>query len=124
MPLTMLSFAAASFGLAGIPPFAGFFSKWPLGVGAAEAGHVWATLLFVTSGALAVGYLAPFLLRAVRTAAVEREPGAESDPRMLWPIVVVGVLSLALGLLAGVPGSPLDWAARAVAPSYAGWSPW
>ncbi len=124
MPATMASFAAASFGLAGIPPFAGFFSKWPLGAGAAESGQVWATLLFVTSGALAVGYLAPFLVRAVRPAAAAREPGAESDPRMLWPIVIVGALSLVLGLLAGVPGSPLDWAARAVAPSYAGWSPW
>ncbi len=122
MPLTMTSFAVASFGLAGIPPFAGFFSKWPLGTGAAQGGDVWATLLFVTSGALAAGYLFPILLRAVRPG-VERRRGPESDPRLLWPIVTTAVLVIALGVLAGVPGSPLDWAARAVGPTYAGWSP-
>lgn len=127
MPLTMWSFAIASFGLAGLPPFAGFFSKWPLGVGAAEGGDVWATLLFVTSGALAVGYLAPILIRAVKHVPdddAERPAfGRESDPRMLWPIVFVALLSLAMGLLAGVPGSPLDWAARAIAPTFGGWLP-
>jgi multicomponent Na+:H+ antiporter subunit D len=128
MPLTMWSFAIASFGLAGLPPFAGFFSKWPLGTGAAEAGAVWATLLFVTSGALAVGYLAPILIRAAKPKSdIEAERpdlGAESDPRLLWPIVVVALISLLMGLLAGVPGSPLDWAARAIAPTFGGWTPW
>lgn len=129
MPLTMASFAAASFGLAGIPPLAGFFSKWTLGAGAVEARQAWAALLLVGSGALAVGYLAPILVRAVRPARTgrpaheERTPGIESDPRLLWPIVTVALLSVAVGLFAGVPGSPLEWAARAVAPSYRGWSP-
>ncbi len=139
MPLTMWSFAIASFGLAGLPPFAGFFSKFSLGTGAAYAGQPWATLLFVTSSALAVGYLAPILIRAVRkprpaqdgaretdgdAAAVERPAfGTESDPRLLWPIVTCAVLVVAMGLLAGVPGSPLDWATRAIAPSFGGWTP-
>lgn len=123
MPLTLTSFAVAALGLAGIPPFAGFFSKWPLGVGAAESGQVWATLLFVTSGALAVGYLAPLLVRAVRPSDKQRAAGSESDPLLLWPIVTVALLTVAIGLLAGVPGSPLHWAARAVAPSYPGWTP-
>jgi multicomponent Na+:H+ antiporter subunit D len=123
MPLTMASFTVAALGLSGIPPFAGFFSKWLLGIGAAEGGQVWATLLFVTSGALAVGYLAPIVLRAVRPSQAGREPGLESDPRLLWPIVAVALLTIAFGLLAGVPGSPVEWAARAVAPSYAGWTP-
>ncbi len=136
MPLTMWSFAIASFGLAGLPPVAGFFSKFPLGVGAAQAGEIWAVILFVTSGALAVGYLAPILIRAARRgdadafgdrsvdatrSAARRRP--ESDPRMLWPVVTVALLALAMGLLAGVPGSPLDWAARALAPSFVGWTP-
>jgi multicomponent Na+:H+ antiporter subunit D len=123
MPLTMMAFAVASLGLAGIPPFAGFSSKWQLGVGAAEAGQVWATLLFAASGALAIGYLAPILVRAVRPARAQRLGGFEGDPRLVWPTVAVAVLTLAFGLFAGVPGSPVDWAMRAILPSYAGWAP-
>ncbi|MGM9593039.1 MAG: complex I subunit 5 family protein [Candidatus Onthomonas sp.] len=36
MPLTFAAFAVASFGLIGIPPFAGFFSKWEIAAAAVE----------------------------------------------------------------------------------------
>jgi hypothetical protein len=42
---------------------------------------------------------------------------------MLWPIVTVGVLTVILGLTAGLPGSPVHWAMTAIAPSFAGWAP-
>jgi multicomponent Na+:H+ antiporter subunit D len=40
MPLTMLAFTVAALGMIGIPPVAGFLSKWYLGVGALEAGRL------------------------------------------------------------------------------------
>lgn len=123
MPITMASFTVAALGLAGIPPLAGFFSKWLLGIGAVEGGQAWAALLYVTSGALAVGYMAPIVLRAVRPSASERVEGPESDLVLLWPIVAVALLTVLFGVLAGVPGSPVEWAARAVAPSFVGWTP-
>jgi multicomponent Na+:H+ antiporter subunit D len=123
MPLTMTSFAIAAFALAGLPPLAGFASKWMLGAGAVEGGSVWAILIYVASGALAIGYMAPVLTSALREGDHRPAEGAESDPRMLWPIVTVGVLTVILGLTAGLPGSPVHWAMTAIAPSFAGWAP-
>ncbi len=123
MPLTMRSFALAAFGLAGIPPFLGFWSKWPLGIGAVDAGAPWAAVLYALSGALAVGYLAPLVFRGVPAGGAERAGGPESDPRLLWPIVAVAIAGLALALASGLPGTPVDWAARALAPSFGGWTP-
>jgi len=123
MPLTMASFAVAAFALAGIPPLAGFASKWLLGAGAAEGGSTWALLVYVTSGALAIGYMVPILTSAIRPGEHEPATGAESDPRMLWPIVTVGLLTIVLGLTAGLPGSPVHWAVTAIAPSFGGWTP-
>lgn len=39
MPLTFAAFTVASFGLIGIPPFAGFFSKWAIAASAVELHH-------------------------------------------------------------------------------------
>jgi multicomponent Na+:H+ antiporter subunit D len=38
MPLTTLAFSVAALGMIGVPPVAGFVSKWYLGVGALQAG--------------------------------------------------------------------------------------
>ena len=38
MPATTLAFSVAALGMIGIPPVAGFISKWYLGLGAVEAG--------------------------------------------------------------------------------------
>lgn len=118
MPLTMASFAVAALGLAGIPPLAGFYSKWLLGAGAAEGGAAWATLVYVLSGALAMGYMLPILLTSLRPGTLGSPDGPESDLRMLVPIVLVGVGTLVLGLAAGLPGGPVGWALRAVGPSF------
>ncbi len=123
MPLTMASFAVAAFALAGIPPLAGFASKWLLAGGAAEAGANWAVLVYVASGALAIGYMVPVLTSSLRQGDAGEHSGAESDPRMLWPIVTVALLTVLFGLTAGLPGSPAHWAITAIAPSFEGWTP-
>ncbi|MBN2847661.1 MAG: monovalent cation/H+ antiporter subunit D family protein [Coriobacteriia bacterium] len=123
MPITMTSFAVAAFALAGIPPLAGFASKWMLGAGAAEGGSVWALLVYVASGALALGYMVPILAASLRDGEQPARTGAESDPRMLWPIVIVAILSVVFGVTAGMPGSPAHWAVTAIAPSFGGWTP-
>jgi multicomponent Na+:H+ antiporter subunit D len=118
MPLTIASFGLAALGLAGIPPLAGFYSKWLLGAGAAEGGAVWATLVYAASGALAMGYMLPILIAALRPGALGAPNGPESDVRMLVPIVLVGIGTLVLGLATGLPGGPVGWALRAVGPSF------
>jgi multicomponent Na+:H+ antiporter subunit D len=123
MPVTMTSFAVAAFALAGIPPLAGFASKWLLGIGAAEGGAPWALLVYVASGALAIGYMVPILIASLRPGDHPEAAGTESDPRMLWPIVTVAALSIIFGLTAGLPGSPAHWALTAIAPSFGGLMP-
>lgn len=123
MPVTMGSFAVAAFALAGIPPLAGFASKWLLGSGSVEAGASWALIVYVAAGALAMGYMVPILLAAMRPGDHGAPEGVESDPRMLWPIVIVAAMSIVLGLTAGLPGSPVHWALTAVAPAFGGVTP-
>ncbi|MHB1135971.1 MAG: proton-conducting transporter transmembrane domain-containing protein [Coriobacteriia bacterium] len=123
MPITMASFAVAAFALAGIPPLAGFASKWFLGAGAVESGSTWALIVYVAAGALAMGYMMPILFASLRTGDMGSPDGLESDPRMLWPIVLVAIVSILLGLTAGMPGSPTHWALAAVLPSFGGVMP-
>lgn len=123
MPLTMAAFAAAAFALAGVPPLAGFASKWMLGTGAVESEQTWALVVYALSGALALGYMVPVLVASLGSGSHERGPGAESDVRMLVPILVVAAASIVFGATAGIPGSPAHWAMAAIAPSFAGWTP-
>lgn len=122
MPLTMGSFALAALGLAGIPPLAGFYSKWLLGVGAATD-DVWATFVFAASGAFTMGYMLPILLRSIRQSDHDPREGVESDPRLLWPILMVAAGVLVFGLTAGTDYGPVGWAIQAIAPSFGGLRP-
>src|SRR5690606_23341961 len=50
MPWTMAAFTIAACGMIGLPPLAGFISKWYLGIGAADAGEAWVIYVLVLSG--------------------------------------------------------------------------
>ncbi len=64
MPLTMGAFTLAAFGMIGIPPLAGFVSKWFLGTGAVAAGENWVIAVLAASTALNAAYFLPILHRA------------------------------------------------------------
>ena len=113
MPLTMGAFTIAVFGMIGLPPVAGFVSKWYLGLGAVEAGSYWVVLVLLASSALNAAYFLPIVYRAWFC-----EPDDEAAPRLrssrfetqaylLIPVVVTGLLSLAAGVFAASAGSPL-----------------
>jgi multicomponent Na+:H+ antiporter subunit D len=133
MPLTMVAFAVAALGMIGIPPVAGFLSKWYLGVGALEAGMPWVVGVLLVSSLLNAAYFLP----VIRTAWLDdpdaawveggRAPDAgsrgvgrrlplfgrsrlEADGRLLYPALVAAALSLLAGVLGGFPWSPLGWA--------------
>ena len=114
MPLTMGAFTIAVFGMIGLPPIAGFISKWYLGLGAVEAGSHWVVLVLLGSSALNAAYFLPILYRAWFC-----EPDHEAVPRghtgrletqvlLLIPVVITGLLSLAAGVFAAMAGSPLS----------------
>ncbi|TCO78292.1 proton-conducting transporter membrane subunit [Chromatocurvus halotolerans] len=116
MPWTMAAFTVASLGMIGVPPVAGFISKWYLGLGAMEVGADWVLLVLAGSSALNALYFLPILYRAWFLEPEgdwpqERHyPRAETSLALLIPPVITASLALAAGLLASVPFSPQEWA--------------
>ena len=118
MPGTTLAFSVAALGMIGIPPVAGFVSKWYLGLGAVEAGMAaWIMPVLIASSVLNAAYFLPVLYRAWFRRPdpawpAEHIPAArfETSAALLWPPVVTATLALAAGLFAAAPYSPLEWA--------------
>ena len=111
MPVVFGCFAVASLGLMGVPPLAGFASKWLLAtsaVGLGEwAGYLSAAVLIV-SALLTALYLMEIVLLAFfprqnRQLTVSVPKRARRDPswRMTLPLTVLSAGSVGLGLGAG-----------------------
>lgn len=123
MPLTMLAFSAGALGMIGLPPMAGFISKWYLGLGSLQVGQGWVIPVLVGSSLLNAAYFLPPLYRAwFRPARVdwpERPAGRWEAP--LWlvlPGVFTAMAALGAGVFAAFPVSPLEWARLIVAREY------
>ena len=118
MPGTTLAFTIGALGMIGIPPVAGFVSKWFIGLGAVEAGAAaWVLPVLVASSLLNAAYFLPILYRAWFRAPPASWPAErprsgrfETAGALLWPPVITAVLALAAGLFAAAPYSPLEWA--------------
>jgi multicomponent Na+:H+ antiporter subunit D len=118
MPLTSLCFTVAAFGMIGMPPVAGFITKWYLGMGAAGAGTYWVIAVLAISGMLNAAYYLPMLYRIWFKQRKADWPDErdfaplETSAWLLYPTLATAFLSIAAGLLAGLPFSPARWAAR------------
>lgn len=116
MPWTMTAFSIGALGMIGVPPLAGFITKWHLGAGALDAGQEWVIYILAGSSLLNAGYFLPILYAAWFKPAPDCWPAERSFGRMetswalLAPPLVTAVLTLAVGLLASAPFSPLQWA--------------
>ncbi|MCC5881717.1 MAG: monovalent cation/H+ antiporter subunit D family protein [Halomonas sp.] len=128
MPLTSIAFTVGALGMIGLPPVAGFISKWYLGMGAVQANMPWVIAVLVVSSLLNAAYFLPILYRlwfrpgpahGVGEWPDERRLGRfETSGWLLWPAVATAVFSVMVGLLAGVPFSPLDLATFVTAEEY------
>lgn len=115
MPITMACFTAASLSLVGIPPMAGFVSKWSLALGGASmemgAFDVLVPVCLIISALLTAGYLLTPVINAFfpgRDATPEARD--EAPLSMTVPMIIFCVLSLVLGVL----GGPLTGAIEAL----------
>lgn len=108
MPLTMLALFAAALSMAGVPPTAGFFSKWYLILGTIRAGEWIFAAAFLLSSLLN----AVMFYRVLETVYFKGEKAAkgqgrnipasnEIPPTMLGPILVMAVGVLVLGFFSG-----------------------
>ncbi|WP_413895320.1 complex I subunit 5 family protein [Rhodoferax sp.] len=116
MPWTLAAFTVAAFGMIGVPPMAGFISKWTLGLGALDAHMPWVLGVLVVSSLLNAAYLLPILYAAWFKPQAGAWPAEmprgrlETDWRLLGPPLVTALLTVGAGLFAATPFSPLDWA--------------
>jgi multicomponent Na+:H+ antiporter subunit D len=122
MPGTMLAFTLAALAMIGLPPLAGFVSKWYLAQGGLAAGQAWVIALLLGSSLLNAIYFLPMLHRAWFHDAAPEGAGAPSRPRIGWmlaaPPITTAVLVLAAGGFANAPFSPLEWTRLIVAIEY------
>jgi multicomponent Na+:H+ antiporter subunit D len=104
MPWTMTAFALGALSLIGIPPAAGFLSKWLMFQGAASAGHWPALAVLSLSTVLNAAYFLPIVHAAFGRAPREGDPPHGEAP---WPMVAALTLTAAVTVLfpfaAGVP---------------------
>jgi NADH-quinone oxidoreductase subunit L len=127
LPVTYWTFVVGAVAIAGIPPFAGFFSKDAI-LAAAAGGGRWALYLV---GLATAGLTAFYMFRAVfltfhgefRGTEEQRHHLHESPPVMTLPLVVLAIGAVAAGWV-GIPaalsfGARLDWLDRFLEPALA-----
>lgn len=126
MPVTMAAFTVAAFGMIGVPPVAGFISKWYLGLGGIAAGESWVVAVLVTSSLLNAAYFLPILRTAWFDAPADEDAAtdavraggargryAEASLWLLAPAVLTALLALGAGLFGALDFSPLGLAREA-----------
>ena len=100
MPLTMTGFAIMGLSMAGVPPTAGFFSKFYLVWGAIELGNWLVAIVVVSSSLLTVVYFLRLFERifvAEPTEALVAD-ATEPSPRVVGTVAVLAASVLAIGL--------------------------
>jgi multicomponent Na+:H+ antiporter subunit D len=99
MPWTFAAFAVASLSMIGVPPVAGFVSKWYLTAGSLEAHEVGLLAVLLASTLLNAGYFVPVTYRAFfGTLARADRDLREASPAMVVPLLLTAFLSLAMGI--------------------------
>lgn len=123
MPLTFGAFTIAALGMIGVPPLAGFVSKWYIGVGIMDRNMPAFIAIFLVSSILNAAYFLPIIWRAYFMEPDEEEASEdkhgekklETIPTMLAPIMCTATGSIILGLFATTPGLPFSIAKAAAA---------
>lgn len=109
MPIVWWCYTFSSLSLIGIPPAAGFISKWNLCIGALKSnlgvlGYVGPAVLLV-SALLTAGYLLPITIKGFLPGNDFETEGMKKIHVSLWmivPLVILGLLSLGLGIFPNV----------------------
>ena len=73
MPITMTAFMIGAISVVGLPPMGGLWSKWYLGLGALEGGHIAIFAALFVSSMLNLAYLMPIPIRAFFSPAEKME---------------------------------------------------
>jgi NADH:ubiquinone oxidoreductase subunit 2 (subunit N) len=108
-PIVALSLSIALLGLGGLPPLAGFMSKWQIFVGgfSTQNGWIMALMVFMAlNSVLSLGYYAPLVNLMYRNTPSEQILAGKPLPwTIILPLILLALAVVVLGL---VPGS-MDW---------------
>jgi len=98
MPITTFAFLLGSLSVIGLPPFGGFWSKWFLGLGAAEAQQPLLVAVLMISSLLNIAYLIPLVARGffLPSDGPDRPRIKEAPLFCLAPLCVTAVAGLFL----------------------------
>ena len=130
-PITMICFTIAALGMIGLPPLAGFISKWLLCIGALEAGQPLFIAVLLISSLLGAIYFLPIVYLAFfgqkqESSAVEGNPAPATDnpghrperkfqitwkeapPTMIWPIIICAMNVIVLGICSALRFLPFS----------------
>ncbi len=115
MPVTMGCFTVASLSLIGIPPMAGFVSKWSLALGGASmdmgAFDVLVPVCLIISALLTAGYL---FVPVINAFFPGRDFTPEKKDEAPLSMTVPMIIFCALSVIVGVLGGPITSAIEAV----------
>ena len=102
MPLMMGAFTVAALSMVGIPPTAGFFSKWYLILGSIEANN-WAFVAVILASSLLTAVYFFRMIEKLFTTPPDSDPvveqAREPSARILGPIVTLAIGIIVLGLM-------------------------
>ncbi len=105
MPWTMTAFAVGALSMIGLPPTAGFVSKWFILSGALASGQWTAVAVIVASTLLTAGYFLPIVYRAFfRPVAAGDDLGhGEAPATMVVAMVATATLTILMFFFAELP---------------------
>jgi multicomponent Na+:H+ antiporter subunit D len=115
MPWTTAAFTVGALGMIGVPPMAGYVSKFYLQQGAVAAGEDWVVAVLAASSLLNAAYFLPILYRAWFRPPPAAWPDEhrfgswETHWMLLAPPLFTAAMVVLAGLFAEAPFSPLAW---------------
>ena len=108
-PLAVLALSVALFSLGGMPPLAGFMSKWQIFVAGFETQNGWIIALMILmalNSVLSLGYYAPLVNVMYRS---ETSPKVLAGKALTWTIALPLVVMIALIILLGILPDLMAW---------------
>jgi NADH:ubiquinone oxidoreductase subunit 2 (subunit N) len=108
-PIPALALSIALLGLGGLPPLAGFMSKWQIFVAGFLTQNVWIMALVVfaaLNSVISLGYYAPLINVMYRQKpSAQVEAGKPMPPAIMVSLVVMAGLIILFGFVPGL----MDW---------------
>jgi len=106
MPWTMIAFTIGAISMIGLPPTAGFLSKWYMLQGAFQQEQVFAIVIIIASTLLNAAYFSPIIYAAWFKKEVQNEntvTHGESPFAIVFALMITATLTLLLFIFPDIP---------------------